>query len=112
MNVFERPFEVERAFADLGKDRVQAFADVFRIGSADNALGGKHRGMRLGRCDVLSVKMPIDVNGDVDLFHDCVGAFGEPPAPHLVAHDVLLVCPFTSARGPPPHPLPAARAVI
>src|SRR5262245_51792044 len=44
--------------------------------------------MRLGGGDVLGIHMAIDVDGDVDFLHDRVGALGEPPAPHLVAHDL------------------------
>src|SRR3569833_82984 len=42
--------------------------------------------MGLGRHDVLAVKMPVEIDGGVDLLHDGIGARGEPPAPHLVAH--------------------------
>jgi hypothetical protein len=44
--------------------------------------------MRLGGGDVLGIHMAIDVDGDVDFLHDRIGAFGEPAAPHLVAHDL------------------------
>jgi hypothetical protein len=44
----------------------------------------------LGRGNVLGKEVTIDVDGDVDLFHDLIGTFREPAAPHLVAHDPLL----------------------
>ena len=47
--------------------------------------------MGLGRGDILGIKVTIDVDGDVDFLHDRIGAFAEPAAPHLVAHDLLLM---------------------
>jgi hypothetical protein len=47
--------------------------------------------MGLGRGDILGKKVTIDVDGDVDFLHDRVRTFGEPAAPHLVAHDHLLI---------------------
>ena len=47
--------------------------------------------MGLGRGDVLGIKVTIDVDGDVDFLHDRIGTLGEPAAPHLVAHDLLLM---------------------
>ncbi len=41
--------------------------------------------------DVLAEKMPVEVDRRVDLLHDGIGAGGEPPAPHLVAHDTPLL---------------------
>src|ERR1043165_5357853 len=43
--------------------------------------------MRLACRDVLAVKAAIEVDRGVDLLHNGAGARGEPPAPHLVAHD-------------------------
>jgi len=91
MDVFERPLEVERALADLRQNRVQALADVFRVARGDDALRGEHRGMRLGRGDVLGKEVPVDVDGDVDFLHDRIGRSGKPPAPHLVAHVLVLM---------------------
>ena len=50
--------------------------------------------MGLARRDVLAVKAAIEVDRGVDLLHDGAGTRGEPPAPHLVAHD-------PTARSPP-----------
>ena len=47
--------------------------------------------MGLGRGDVLGVEVTIDVDRDVYLLHDRIGTLGEPAAPHLVAHDHLLI---------------------
>jgi hypothetical protein len=88
VNVFERALEVEVALAHLGQDGVEALGDVLRIAGRDDSPLGQHGGMRLGGGDVLGIHMAIDVDGDVDFFHDRVGALGEPPAPHLVAHDL------------------------
>jgi hypothetical protein len=50
--------------------------------------------------------MAIDVDRDVDLFHDRVGALREPATPHLVAHLVPLTimpasAPFRTHQQPP-----------
>jgi hypothetical protein len=89
MDVFERALEVESALADLRQDGVEALGDVLRIAGGDDAVVRQHRGMRLRRGDVLGIHMAIDVDGDVDFLHDGVGALREPPAPHLVAHDLV-----------------------
>ena len=89
MDVFERALEVESALADLRQDRVEALCDVFRITSGDDAVVREHGGMRLRRGDVLGIHVTVDVDGDVDFLHDRVGALREPPAPHLVAHDLV-----------------------
>src|SRR5947209_240648 len=46
--------------------------------------------MRLARGDVLAEKVPVDVDGGIDLLHDSVGAAAEAPAPHFVAHVIAL----------------------
>ncbi|MGX1334679.1 hypothetical protein AB7M56_009178 [Bradyrhizobium elkanii] len=57
---------------------------------------GEHRGVGLGRGNVLGIKVTVDVDGDVDFLHDRVGAFREPAAPHLVAHDISLTNSYFS----------------
>jgi hypothetical protein len=43
----------------------------------------------------------IDVDGDVDFLHDRIRTFREPAAPHLVAHDLLLMTlPLIVKAGP------------
>src|SRR4249919_3492360 len=45
--------------------------------------------MGLGRGDVLTVKMPVEIDGGVNLLHDSAGARREPPTPHFVAHGIF-----------------------
>src|ERR1700687_5246673 len=57
--------------------------------------------MGLGRGDVLAVKMPVEIDGDVDLPHDGAGARRETSSPHLVAHDITSeVSPIMTERPP------------
>src|ERR1044071_10285165 len=51
--------------------------------------------MRLACRDVPAVKAAIEVDRGVDLLHNGAGACGEPPAPHLVAHDTAESCLMT-----------------
>ena len=71
---------------------------LFRIFGRNNALLGQHFGMRLGRRDVLAVKMPVEVDGGVDLLHDVTRARREPPAPHFVAHGISTKPLMTSPQ--------------
>src|SRR5580704_5833473 len=62
--------------------------------------------MGLGRGDVLAVKMPVEIDGGVDLLHDGAGAGRKPPAPHFVAHGTALgiateVSPLMTERPAP-----------
>ena len=57
----------------------------------DDALLGQHGGMGLAGGDVLAIKVPVEVDRGIDLLHDRVGTFAEAAAPHLVAHDRLLL---------------------
>jgi alkylation response protein AidB-like acyl-CoA dehydrogenase len=41
---------------------------------------------KMGEQGWLGLLLP-EADGGVDLLHDGVGAAGEPPAPHLVAHE-------------------------
>src|SRR5678815_5130074 len=45
--------------------------------------------MGLGRGDVLTVQMPVEVDRGVDLLHDGAGARRKPPTPHFVAHGIF-----------------------
>src|SRR6478672_7658692 len=33
--------------------------------------------------------MPVEIDGGVNLLHDCAGARREPPTPHFVAHGIF-----------------------
>jgi len=46
--------------------------------------------MRLGRGDILGIKVTIDIDGDVDFLHDRIGR-SKTVRPHLIAHDLLLM---------------------
>src|SRR6266487_4081924 len=42
--------------------------------------------MGLAGGNVLAEEVSIEIDGGIDVLHDCVGAGAETPAPHLIAH--------------------------
>src|SRR5262249_61969444 len=44
--------------------------------------------MGLGCSDVLTIEMPVKIDGGVDFLHDGAGARREPPTPHFVTHSI------------------------
>jgi thiol-disulfide isomerase/thioredoxin len=64
-------------------------SDLAGIVAFDDALLCEHRDMGLARSDVLAKKVSVDINGGIDVLHDCVGTPREAAPPHFVAHDPL-----------------------
>ena len=74
MDVLERAAEGEGAGLDLACDLVEAARDLARIRLGDDAGLGKHRGMGLGRHDIVTPEALVEVDGGVYLLHDRGGA--------------------------------------
>ena len=56
-------------------------------------------GAGLGCRDVLTVKMPVEIDGGVNLLHNGAGARREPPTPHFVAlHGIFTKPLMTGTR--------------
>ena len=72
---------------DLGRDLVEAARDLVAFLLGDDAGRGKHRGMRLGRKNVVAPEALVEVDGGVYLLHDRGGARCETAAPHGVGHE-------------------------
>jgi thiol-disulfide isomerase/thioredoxin len=64
-------------------------SDLFRIVGRNDALLGQHVGMGLGRGDVLTVEMPVEIDGGTDFLHDGAGTRCKSSTPHLVAHGIF-----------------------
>ena len=91
MDVFQRPLELEPAALHLRQDRVQAGNDRLGVGRRNNALMSQHLGVGPACRDVLAKQLAVDVDRGIYVRHDGVGLRAEPAAPHLVAHDRLLL---------------------
>ena len=65
----------------FGGDLVEAFEDRSGVGLADDALVAQHRGMRLGRGDILAPQPLVEADRGVDARHQLVRSAPEPAAP-------------------------------
>src|ERR1041385_1742128 len=56
--------------------------------------------MRLAGGDVLPIKLAVEIDGSVDVIHDRIGVRTETPAPHLFAHNEILMKSAPKANEP------------
>ena len=61
---------------------------------ADDALLRQHRGMRFGGFDILGVKPLVDIDGGIDLGHDCGRAWHNGRPRVRLAGLLLRICAF------------------
>src|SRR4029077_776418 len=54
--------------------------------------------MGLGCSDVLTIKVPVEINGSVNLLHDCTGARRKSSTPHFVAHGIPTKALMTGSQ--------------
>jgi thiol-disulfide isomerase/thioredoxin len=87
MDVFERAQEIEGAALDLGRDRIEATRYLLAVFLGDDAACGEHRGMGLGRKNIVAPEALVEVDGGVYLLLDCGGAREKAAAPHGVGHE-------------------------
>src|SRR5262249_609321 len=59
--------------------------------------------MRLAGGDVLPIKLAVEIYGSVDVLHDRIRARTETSAPHLVAHNEILMKPAPESKKPQPN---------
>ena len=71
-------------------DLIQPAVDRRRVLGRDDALRGKHCGMRAAGGDVLPPQHLVEGNRGIDFAHDRARPFGEPAAPHLVGDARVL----------------------
>ena len=70
MDVLERTGKVEFAGLDLGRDLVEAAGDLLTLFLGNDAGIGEHRGMGLGRKNIVAPEALVEVDGGVYLLHD------------------------------------------
>ena len=90
MDVFERARERKRSCLDFASDLGETLGDRLGVGGFDDALGGEHGEMGLGRRDILGGQLAVEIDRGVDLLHRLGRTPGEPAAPHRVAHACRL----------------------
>jgi hypothetical protein len=70
MDVLERARKVEFPLLDFGGNLVKAPGDLRAFFLGDDAAIGKHRGMGLGRKNIVAPEALVEVDGGVYLLHD------------------------------------------
>ena len=94
MNVFVLHGEDELAFADFLGNLREAAADVGGVGIADDALAGKHHGVRLGILNVKRAHTLFERDRGVEVFNKLVGGQVKAAAAALavlVGHGFALI---------------------
>ena len=84
VDVFERGVLDQLAVGDLGGDLLQSGVDGAGVLGRDDALRGKHRGVRSARGDVFAPQSLVDGDRGIYLAHHRGRAAREPAAPHAI----------------------------
>ena len=90
VDVFEVAAEREGAVHEFLFHLVQPVEDFGQVVACDNAAVGQHLSVGTAAGNVLPGQALIEVDGNVDCFHDGVRSVREPAAPHFVAHSLCL----------------------
>ena len=86
VDVLEIDAELQLAAVDLAADLVETGLNALVVGARDDALAGEHRGMGLGRRDVLPVEPVVEADRGIDPAHHIGRSRREASAPTSCWH--------------------------